>query len=250
MSIVVCDPIISLHSKHLPHLMEWYAANKAKHGLVLNMEVGRPLQRVQDNAVKLAQKIKASHVLFTEHDHWAYPVDGLDVLLEYDKDVIGLQTYQRGYPFLGMHMKKIKPEVSFICRERNLRQFEILDKVGQTDLITWAFTLVKTSVFNRIDAAGINCWIWDDVPTDSHFCQACEDLGIDRWICTEGTVYHGDVDDFSRPYFRRMFESLHAGRLSRAEGAMPAHDEDHAAESIHETEAQRAIRQYAAGGMP
>ena len=247
MSIVVCDPIITLHRKHIPHLMEWYAANKAKHDLVLQMEIGRPLHKVQQNAVKVAQEIRASHVLFTEHDHWGYPVDGLDVLLEHDREVIGLQSYQRGYPFMPMQMRKVNRAISFLTKERNLQNFHAVAPVEETDLITWAFTLVRTSVFDRIDAAGIDIWVWDEVPTDSHFCQACEDLGIPRYVCQEGVVNHGDVDHKQIPYWRRMFESLYAGLRQEAEAAMPAHDEDHAAEQIYETEVDKAIREAQQG---
>jgi hypothetical protein len=245
MSIVVCDPIMVPHRKHLPHFVEFYAANKAKHELVLHMEVYRPLQQVQRGAVEMAQKIGASHVLFTEHDQWGYPIDGLDVLLEHDRDVIGLQTYQRGYPFVGMHMRKVDPSISFLTKVRNLRSWQIIDPVEETDLITWGFTLVKTSVFDRIDAAGIKVWIWDEVPTDSHFCEACDTLGIPRYICGEGYVCHGDIEEAQRPFFRRMFESFHASTRNRAENTMPAHDEDHREQQVHETEAQIAIRQMA-----
>ncbi len=106
------------------------------------MEVGRPLQKVQSNAVDTALELGSSHVLFTEHDHWAYPVDGLEVLLEQDKDVIGLPTYMRAYPYLPMCMRKIDTSISFVTRERNLRAFHPPAALPETDLITWSFTLV------------------------------------------------------------------------------------------------------------
>uniref|UniRef100_A0A6M3IES5 Glycosyltransferase n=1 Tax=viral metagenome TaxID=1070528 RepID=A0A6M3IES5_9ZZZZ len=241
MSIVLCDPVLQFHRKHIPHLMEWYAANKEKHQLVLHMEFGRPLQKVQGNAVRVAHEMKASHILFTEHDHWGYPIDGLDRLLHHDRDVIGLKTYQRAYPFLPMCWKKIKPELSFLQKERNLRAFHPTQPVEETDLITWAFTLVKTSVFERFQSKGQNPWIWDDFPTDSHFCECCETLGIPRYVCSEGIVCHGDVAPEHLVYWRRMFETIQAASKTSPGIAMPPGDEDHNDGVFYRTEAQVAL---------
>jgi len=210
MSIVVCVPVTKAHKKHTPHLMEWYAANKAKHDLHLHWEIDRPLHKVQASAVEVAKEIDASHVLFTEHDQWAYPVDGLDVLLDDDKDVVGLPTYMRGYPFLPMCMHKVDPEISFVTSERNLRSFYPTEVLQETDLITWAFTLVQTDVFRRFEEIGKTPWIWDKVPTDSHFCQLCEDLGIKRWINASYFVNHGDLPKEHVIFHRRMWDSIHA----------------------------------------
>lgn len=260
-NIVLCDPIISLHAKHLPHLMEFYAANKAKHELVLHMRIGRPLHRVQQEAVHVAREISASHVLFTEHDHWAYPINALDKLLETEERVVGLQTYQRSYPFLPMNMRKVHPEVSFLVRERNLRSFYPTERVQPTDLITWAFTLVRLDVFDEIEAArkegkltgtaDEEPWVWDQVPTDSHFCQACEDLDIERKVYSgltqnEGAlVNHGDIEPAHLIYWRRMTEAIYAAAGKFPRDAMPPAPEDHGDEQLHEREAERAIQEAA-----
>ena len=237
MSIVLCDPIITPHRKHLQHIMGWYAANKDRHNLVLHLEVGKPLQRVQGDAVEVARGCGASHVLFTEHDQWAYPVDALDVLLEYDREVIGMQTYQRGYPYLSMHMRKIDPSISFISEERNLRSFQCLNPIEETDLLTWGFTLVAVDVFDRMESAGLNPWIWDMVPTDSHFCQCCEDLKIPRYVCSEATIAHGDIPDDMRLFMRRATES-YSTYMRQQPGEM---DGDHAGQQVYETELGQAL---------
>ena len=221
MSIVLCVPFVYPHHKHIPHLMEFYAHNKAKHDLHLHWEMGRPLHKVQGNAVEYAREIGASHVLFTEHDQWAYPMDGLDILLEADKEVVGLPTYMRKYPYLPMCMHKIDKSLTLIGQHRNLRSFFPTEPMVTTDLITWAFTLVKMSVFDKLDEAGLNPWQWNEVPTDSYFCQYCEDLGIERWINASYFVNHGDVPKQQVSYHRRMYDAIAAANGLFAPGSLP-----------------------------
>ena len=235
--IVLCDPILTPHKKHLNHLMEWYAYNKIRHDLCLWMEVGRPLQKVQANAVAKAIEHGASHVLFTEHDHWGYPLDGLDVLLEADKDVVGIQTYQRAYPFLPMCMKLVNPELGFLTNEKNLKMFHPTEKLEKTDLITWAFTLVKTDVFVRLRDAGMNPWVWDTHPTDSHFCECCKNLGIDRWVSSEAVIGHGEVPLKHVPMWRRATESVRYFDKANISVA----DEDHTEFVDNKTEAMEVL---------
>jgi len=210
MSIVVCDPVTKLHPKHTPHLIEFYAANKAKYDLHLHWELNRPLHKVQSAAVEVALEIGASHVLFTEHDQWAYPIDGLEVLLENDKEVVGLPTYMRAYPYLPMCMRKDDPDISFVSNARNLHPFYPTEPLQETDLITWAFTLVNTDVFKRMKDEDRTPWVWDTVPTDSHFCQHCQEMGISRWINASYFVNHGDLPKEHVIFHRRMWDAIHA----------------------------------------
>ena len=232
-TIVVCDPITQLHPKHLPHLMQFYAQNWEKHNLVLHMEMNRPLHKVQMNAVETALEMGSSHVLFTEHDHWGYPVDGLEVLLEQDKDVIGLPTYMRKYPYLPMCMRKRDASLSFITTKRNLLSFYPPDVLSETDLITWAFTLVKTEVFKRMKEAGREPFVWDTVPTDSHFCQHCEEMGIPRYVCAAYFVNHGELPKEHVLFHRRMFDAILASQGRFPIGSLP---EDQRIEIANDTD--------------
>lgn len=211
MSIVVCVPWIKPHAKFLPHFIEFYAANKAKHDLRLHWQMYRALHKVQASAVELARKRGASHILFTEDDQWGFPVDGLDVLLEAGKDVIGLPTSFKQHPYLPMCMRKRDPSVSLIAGERNLSPFNRGDgdEVQVADLVTWAFTLVRTSVFDRIKNP---FEVWGDSPTDSYFCQYCDEAGIERYIHFGGWIEHGDIPRAHHSFYRRLNESILASQ--------------------------------------
>ena len=219
--VMLCIPVNDVHPKHTPHVMQFYAENRHRHDMSLHWQLKQPLHKVQKMAVEVAEQMGCTHVLFTEHDQWGYPVDGLDVLLEQDKDVIGLMTYMRNYPYLPMCMKKNDPSISLLTRERNLRSFYPGDALAKTDLLTWGFTLVKMDVFARMKAADLNPWVWGLVPTDSYFCQYCEDLDIERWCCSAYVVNHGDLPKEHVVFYRRMFDALHSAHGRHPIGTLP-----------------------------
>jgi 2-polyprenyl-3-methyl-5-hydroxy-6-metoxy-1,4-benzoquinol methylase len=249
--IVVSRPFLTPQPEHMENFQEWYARNRVKHNLVTVTQYYRGLHYAQKVAVRHATKIGASHILFTECDHHQYPDDGLEVLLEADKDVIGFHTYKRGFPHNSLNMRKDHPEVSMILPRQEMKDknaylipFDYVegeDLVQKTDLISWAFTLVKMSVFEKMQEAWGNLLVsqqdlkaliqgdqqtqdrlreyiktplgldpfrqWGPCPTDSFFCQYCEDLGIDRYVHFGWTIAHGDVDPGEIVVHKRLEES-------------------------------------------
>lgn len=212
MSIVVSVPFLKPHRKHIPHLMEWYALNKAKHDLLLHWEPWKALHKVLGEAVSKARHVGATHILFTEDDQWGYPEDGLEKLLEQDVDAIGFPTYFKSFPYLPLCMRKRDPAITMIGKHKNLRPFSGAG-IEKTDLITWAFTLVKTSVFERMEEAGLDPFKeWGEAPNDSYFSQYCEDLDIPRYIDFSFWINHGEEEWANLPILRRAWDSIYASR--------------------------------------
>lgn len=225
--ILLSVPFNKAHKWHIPSLMEWYARNQAKHELVLNWVAWRPLQKALQGAVERARRLGCTHILFTEHDHWGYPIDGLDVLLAHDKDVVGFLTHYKEPPYYPMAYRKKDPSVSMMKRKKNLSVFRP-SGLAQCDLITWAFTLVKMSVFDKMLEAGKDPFAsWGVVPPDSCFCQYCEDLGIERWVDGSVEIEHGDVPISHIPAMRRAFESILASQRRLNLHDMVELDEEH-----------------------
>jgi hypothetical protein len=218
--IVVCVPWVKVDpaKKFLPQWMEWYAFNKEKHDLRQNFQMYRPLYEVQEETVEMAKRQGASHVLFVEDDHWGFPIDGLDVLLEADEEVIGFQTFRKKYPYASLAMKKDNPEHNMIGRREDLEAMGLAlrpheqgdgPEVQETDMITWAFTLVKMSVFEKLHIAGkFPFQQQGPVPTDSYFNQYCDDIGIKRHVHFGFGIAHGEHDPADLPTLRRI-ETAH-----------------------------------------
>lgn len=262
MSIVLCVPTLKLDTRHQDHLVEFYAANKgvlppgadavirdtlkkfqmfgndredaaaeiesalrSRFDLRLFRQWHRALHHIQQGAVNFAWSIGASHILFTEDDQWRYPVDGLQTLLEADKDVIGFKTYFKLYPFKPMCANKKDPHGNLI-EDPNIKNMVHWmeqgggEEIQQRDLITWAFTLVKMSVFDRMQAANLYPFRqWGPHPTDSFFCQYCADLKIPIHVHYGWTIGHGDVDPEDIVYHRRFYEAM---ELSKRRVRMPS----------------------------
>jgi len=208
-NITVCVPFMKVHKKHLDHFTEWYALNKARHGLELFREYWQALHKVQGQAVKMARASGHSHILFTEDDHWGYPAEGLARLLDHDKDVVAFPSYFKDYPYNSFAMNKGGAYNLISGDKKPLKRVHGVG-VQKVDFITWAFTLVRVDVFDRMEAAGLTPFAqWGPVPSDSYFCQYCEDLGIDIHVDFSHVIAHGDIGPDDRPAARRMFESAH-----------------------------------------
>ena len=221
--IVVSVPWVKVDpgKKFLPHWIEWYAANKVRHGLRQHFEIYRPMYAVQEEAVEMALQWEASHVLFVEDDHWGFPIDGLDVLLKEDKDVIGFQTFRKMWPYSSLAMQSSGTPHSLIGRKEDLLAAGLAltphdrgdgEEVQETHVITWAFTLVKTDVFRRLHDIGLYPFQQQGpVPTDSYFNQYCEDAGIKRHVHFGFGIAHGEHDPEDLP----MLRDIERGRRGR-----------------------------------
>ena len=239
--IALCIPWVKVDpaKKFLPQMMEWYAENKARHDLRLNMKMYRPLYQVQDDTVRKAIKVGASHVLFTEDDHWNFPPNGLQVLLDAVVDVVGFQTFRKEYPYSSMSMRQNDISISLIGTREQLRERGLVlrpherdggDLMQATDLITWAFTLVRTSVFERMYDAGRDPFAQQGpVPTDSFFCQYCRDLGVPKHVHFGAQIAHGEHHPDELEERRKIEGAVMLGRDKKRTRAPEVRVEDPAA---------------------
>lgn len=222
--ILVCVPWIKVEPRFLKQFPEWFAANKFKHNLTLMFEIYRPLHEVQQKAAAYAGHAGFTHVLFMEDDHWGWPASGLEALLAEDKDVIGFPTYSKHPPYLALCKMKVDPELSFLQRKANLVPAArgMGPEVQEVDLLTWAFTLVKTSVFLQMEEAEKDPFYqYGPMPTDSFFSEYCEQLGIKRYVHHGFMIGHGKVKPEHIPMMRRCQDAINAYEHRFARQAVP-----------------------------
>lgn len=205
--ILVGYPFLKPHTKGLPHLIQFYGICSKTHEMVLEMPMYRPLHKAQQTIVDAARHWKCSHILFIEDDQWGFPVDGLDILLGHDKDVVGLPTYKKKYPYLPMACRRKRDGESLL--EANELDPIIGEGLEKVDLITFGFTLVRTSVFDRIENPF--ALPYADHPADSYFSQYCDDAGIEKWVDYRFIVGHGDLSPQEIPYRRMAREMMDSG---------------------------------------
>jgi hypothetical protein len=205
-SVARYDP----HLNFWPHFTEWYALNKFQHSLILDVPPKRmPLHKAQLAALDRAwaNRKHISHILFVEDDHWGFPPNALDLLVDAQKDIIGFHTFASRAPMESIAMRKKAPEVSLIdCKPGDLIPVEYAKGqplVQEMDLVGFGFTLIKLDVFDRLEENpfGANSM---KKPTDSFLCQYAADVGIQPYVHFGWTMPHGDVV----PELRRDYNAL------------------------------------------
>lgn len=192
--ILVAVAQFSPHPKFWPQFCEWYARNREQWGLSLDVPATRePLHKVQHKSIDKALRYNYQHILFVEDDHWAFPENALEKLVGSGKEVIGLHTFMRNRPAYGIALRRKNRYrlTDYRCKLTPVEPGQHDDPVQKVDLIGWGFTLVQTQVFPRLKS---NPFLyWGTKATDAQFCQACEDVGVERWVHLGGTIGHGDV---------------------------------------------------------
>ena len=88
------------------------------------------------------------------------------------------------------------------------------------------------SVFDRIDDPFKQ---WGEVPTDSQFCQNCEDKGIDRWVHFGYGMPHADIVPAERYAHHHSHQLLRAMRRKLPHSHhLENKDDDSALPSVNE----------------
>jgi hypothetical protein len=214
--VLVGYPFLKPHKQGLPHLIQFYGECAKSHAMFLEMPMWRPLHKAQNTIVEAARHWRCEYILFVEDDQWGFPVDGLDLLLSYGKDVVGLPTYKKEYPFLPINGRRVTSGDSLL--EKNGLNSFFGTGVETVDLISFGFTLVRTDVFDRIKNPFELPYA--DNPADSYFSQYCDDAGIEKWVDFSFIINHGDLSAKEVPY-RRQMEEMMAGGIEPGRTGIP-----------------------------
>ena len=136
----------------------------------------QPTALAEIHFVETAIAAGCSHVLLMDDDIYDVTVEDLLKLLDADKDVIGGIMHSSGFPYSMCAFRRYDTSTKLADQpgmKGPLRLYEvpIPQRVGvqPVDLIPFAFTLIKTSVFEKIQRP----WFVNapDAPTDSLFAD-------------------------------------------------------------------------------
>lgn len=145
----------------------------------------RPVDLAEQELADLAIESGCTHLLLMDDDIYDVTANDLFTLLEADKEVIGGIMFTSGFPHAMCAFRRF--DITKKVKEQPLlkestRLYEIpqdqRNGIQHVDLIPFGFTLIKTSVFNKV---GPRPWFKCDTkaPTDSHFADLCHDNGIE-----------------------------------------------------------------------
>lgn len=191
----------------------------------------KPVHMAEESLVKTAKFNKATHLLLMDDDIYDVMPQDIDKLLEANKDVIGGVMHASKFPHAMCVFRRFNLErkvtdmpvdtsmfrlyeVPCICKSCGAGQSHWDGKfciqcglatdniVQQADLIPFALTLIKMSVFDKIKKPWFHCT--NDYPTDSWFADRLLEVGLTEHAHMGVRLNHAGITDETKPYYAQM----------------------------------------------
>lgn len=150
-----------------------------------------------------------THVLFMDDDIYVNQARDLLVLLNANKDVVGGIMHTGGFPYAMCAFRRFDPKkkvADMPTMDGPARLYEVPPelRVGlqKVDLIPFAFTLMKTSIFKDLKKPWFKCD--ETTPTDSFFADAVMEKGFEIYACFDVYLNHRGVTRENHPYYFQL----------------------------------------------
>ena len=175
----------------------------------------RPIHMAEEELAEFAVRTGSTHLLLMDDDIYDVKAKDLVTLLKADKDVIGGIMHTSTFPFTVCAFRRydIKTKLKdqpILHGPARLYEIPPEQQVGaqEADLIPFGFTLIKTSIFDKIPKPWFRC---DTVaPTDSWFMDSVMDKGIQPYAHFDVWLNHRGITRATRPH-------MHAMELAKAQ---------------------------------
>jgi hypothetical protein len=191
----------------------------------------KPVHMAEIQLAEIARFNKCTHLLLIDDDIYDFKLSDLEKLLEADKEVIGGVMYASKFPYAMCVFRRYdtsKKVIDMPSDNAMLRLYEVpcqCTKCGtglshwdakfclvcgapqdnliqKADLIPFPFTLIKTSVFDKLKKPWFHCEI--EYPSDSWFADRCLEAGIQEYAHMGVRLNHNGVNDTTKPYMFQM----------------------------------------------
>jgi hypothetical protein len=191
----------------------------------------RPVHMAEEELVKVAQHNKCTHILFMDDDIYDVTKADLDKLLEADKDVIGGVMHASKFPHAQCVFRRYEPDKKVIDMPVDTSMYRLYEipclctkcdfqlshwdlkycpncgaeqdnLIQQADLIPFAFTLMKLSVFDKIKEPWFHCT--NKYPTDSWFADRLIEAGMTEYAHMGIRLNHAGITDHTKPHYSQM----------------------------------------------
>lgn len=159
-----------------------YTIKTTKHDIDLFTCSGTLIFDQRNNLVKTALDIKADHLLFIDAD-MRFPKDTLKILMDHDKDIIGVNATTRSEP--------VKPTAKnmHINEDGSIDWMPIYSNaktgIEKADGIGCGVMLIKRKVVEELEEP---YFYFEQLPgnkilgEDIYFCIKAKDAGFDTWV--------------------------------------------------------------------
>jgi hypothetical protein len=211
----------------------------------------RPVHMAEIQLAETALFNKCTHILFMDDDIYDVTLADLEKLLAADKEVIGGVMYASKFPYAMCVFRRFNTDLKVIDMPSDNSMYRLYEvpcqccKCGfglshwdakfcpvcgaandniiqKADLIPFAFTLMKTSIFAKLKKPWFHCEI--EYPTDSWFADRCREAGIQEYAHMGVRLNHNGVSDLTKPHLFNM--ELEKKKASNNKGIVSISEED------------------------
>lgn len=191
----------------------------------------KPVHMAEEYLVQVAKHNKCTHLLLMDDDIYDVTVDDLVKLIAADKDVIGGVMHASKFPHAMCVFRRFIPERKVIDMPSDNSMYRLYEVpcncphcgvgqshwdaphcmncgnklnnlVQQADLIPFAMTLIKMSVFDKIKKPWFHCT--NKYPTDSWFADRLLEAGLKEYAHMGVRLNHAGITDETKPYYTQM----------------------------------------------
>ena len=161
----------------------------------------RPIVDAENEIAQVAISNGSDYIFRMDDDIWGYQPGMVNKLIEADKEFISGIIFVSGFPYSKCAFRKQDPKLSLIDIYKNkmLMLTEVEGRgVVPCDLSATPFTLIKTSIFEKILTPYYESV--QGVAVDSVFCQKILDAGIQPYVHMDVQLNHRHVTPWNRHY--------------------------------------------------
>ncbi|MBW1673795.1 MAG: hypothetical protein JRJ45_09160 [Deltaproteobacteria bacterium] len=172
--------------------------------IVFELKLRKMLHMGQEACVMTALTNRCTHILFVEDDSTHIPDGALRKLLDHDVDVVGAYAYARHWPHYAMIFKKMNPNENKPWLAEEMAGVVLIDPdqgLKEVDMVPYQFTLIKMSVFQKIEAPWFFYDYRADRLTDFWFADKCFEQGIKIHCDTDLIIQHDGIDGNTAGYY-------------------------------------------------
>jgi hypothetical protein len=172
-------------------------------------EYRKPVHMAQESLAEFAVNCNATHLLLMDDDIFDVKVEDVLKLLDADKDVIAGVMYTRSFPhamcaFRRHDLDTRVAEQPILSGPARLYEIPPEQRTGiqPADLVPFGLTLIKTSIFKKIEKPWFKCD--NQAPTDSWFMDSIFDAGLQPFVHFGVWLDHDGVNQITQPFLSQM----------------------------------------------
>jgi hypothetical protein len=221
-------------------MQEVWLTPESRYEIGYHIAYRKPVHMAEEYLVSLARHNKCTHILLMDDDIYDIKKADLDKLFEADKDFISGVMHASKFPHAMCVFRRFNKGMKVIDMPADNSMFRLYEvpcnctkcgvgishwdakycmncgapqdnMIQQADLTPFPFTLIKMSVFDRIDAGDkargvVKPWFHctNKYPTDSWFADRLEENGMTMYAHMGVRLNHAGITDATKPYYLQM----------------------------------------------